>query len=125
MAGPAGAPTALVAEDDPLLLRLLSEAFAELGFRVHAARDGWEALAWAEREPPDLVLTDYDMPQLDGLALCRRLHARPPTRSVPLVLISGMLREAMPELACADAFLPKPFSLDELEATVEQVLGRA
>lgn len=117
--------TVLVAEDDVLLLRLLHEAFTELGFRVRAARDGQEALAWAEREPPDLVLTDYDMPRLDGLALCRWLQTRPATRGVPLVLVSGVIAEGTPELACADAFLAKPFSLEELEEAVARALGQA
>ena len=116
--------TVLVAEDDALLRDLLHDVLVEQGFRVRTARDGAEAYAATSRTSIDLVLADLDMPYVDGLKLCRLLHRRVATRDVPLVLMSGMIGAGTALPAPADAFLAKPFTLDELDATVREVLRR-
>lgn len=122
MATSGGATSVIVAEDAPLILALLRAVFADRGFLVRTARDGAEALALAEADAPALVVADVEMPHVDGAALCRRLRESAATRSVPIVLISGVVEESAPGLERADAFLAKPFTLDELDATVERVL---
>ena len=116
--------TVLVAEDDSLLRDLLHDVLVEQGFRVQTARDGVEAYAATSRTRVDLVLADLDMPYVDGLTLCRLLHRREATRDVPLVLMSGMIGAESTLPDPADAFLAKPFSLEELDATVRGVLRR-
>jgi signal transduction histidine kinase/CheY-like chemotaxis protein len=96
--------------------RLLSERW-----RVEAVRDGAEALDAALRAPPDLVLTDVMMPNLDGFGLLRALRADDRTRAVPVVMLSARAGEESRVEgleAGVDDYLPKPFSARELIARV-------
>lgn len=117
-----GAPSArvLVAEDSAemraYLIRLLRPAY-----EVEAALSGEGALAAARARPPDIVLSDVMMAQMDGLALVRALRADPATREIPIILISasggeGATIDALG--AGADDYLVKPFSARELRARV-------
>ncbi|GBD43419.1 Signal transduction histidine-protein kinase BarA [bacterium HR40] len=88
----AGPPlTILVADDNPVNLRLLSVMLGRLGHRVLEASDGQEALALFEREPVDLVLLDVQMPVLDGLATVARIRAHPdPAKAAtPVVAVTA------------------------------------
>lgn len=116
-------PTVLLAEDDHLERSTVADALAAMGLRVRAARDGAEALDIATTEPVDLVLADLDLPHLDGMTLCRVLASWPRTRDVPRLVASGALSAWEPTPPCADAFLPKPFSLEELEAAITRALS--
>ncbi len=116
MAGPR--PRVLVADDDPALRDLVAQALEDDGFAVRRARDGVEALAAAERDPPDLVISDVQMPRLDGLELAARLAAR----GVPVLLLSAVVHPA-PRRGLA--WLAKPFDLDELLAVVRRALARS
>ncbi|MEO8178416.1 MAG: response regulator, partial [Deltaproteobacteria bacterium] len=91
---PASAPVPLqgrrliVADDDPAVRTLLSNAFAELGATVLPARDGAEALDLAERHWPDALVSDTLMPQLDGFELCRRLRQDIALSDLPVLLVA-------------------------------------
>jgi len=90
-------------------------------YQVTAVRDGAAALAAARADPPDLVLSDVMMPELDGFGLLRALRADPDTRTVPVILLSARAgEEASVEglAAGADDYLVKPFSARELLARV-------
>jgi len=93
-ARPAIAPVPLhgrrlvVADDDPAVRTLLSNAFAELGATVLPARDGAEALDLAERHWPDALVSDTLMPQLDGFELCRRLRQDIALSDLPVLLVA-------------------------------------
>jgi signal transduction histidine kinase len=107
----------LVVEDSPTQaqrVRLLLEAH---GYRVELASNGREALALVELAPPDLVISDVTMPEMDGYALCRALKSREATRRVPVVLLTER-RSAADILEGlehgADNFIPKPFEDDYL-----------
>lgn len=97
--------------------RLLSQQY-----QVEAVTDGAAALAAAQHAPPDLVLTDVMMPELDGFELLRALRADPHTREIPIILLSARAgEEARVEglEAGADDYLTKPFSARELLTHVD------
>lgn len=96
------------------------------GYRTASAADGLEALDVAECEQPDVILTDYAMPHLDGAGFCRAYRER--GGAAPIVLITAALRVTTDEArtaaeACgAAAFIEKPFTLDALLETISRVL---
>ena len=73
----------LVADDETHILHVVSLKLRNAGFNVLTARDGQEALELAQSEHPDLIITDYHMPQLSGLELCQRLKQDPRTSASP------------------------------------------
>jgi signal transduction histidine kinase/CheY-like chemotaxis protein len=131
LAAPAGSPTAsarrvLVADDNADLLGYLTRVLGA-HWRVEAVADGDAALAAAQREPPDVVVSDVMMPGLDGFALLRALRAGERTRRIPVILLSARAGEEarVDGLdAGADDYLVKPFSALELVARVQSQLAR-
>lgn len=89
--------TVLVVEDDRELRTLMVLLVAATGARVSAAPDGGRGLTLFRQLRPDLVITDIGLPQLDGLALCRRIRAEEGGRPTPIIIFSG--RERDPEIA--------------------------
>jgi CheY-like chemotaxis protein len=112
--------TILVVDDHRAVLDLLSAALQDEGYRVVRASDGVEALACMEREAPDLVVTDFRMPRMNGVELVARLRAYQ-TLPVPIILMSAVdpLPIALPHRT---AVLPKPFTLDALLALMGDLL---
>lgn len=118
----------LVVDDDPTIRQLLLGFLADVGFRATAVEDGASALAAIRQEPPDLILLDVNLPDMDGLAVCRELRASPFLAHIPVVMMTAgqdpVLRsEAMRTVA--DDFVDKPFDLNELEARLVMNLRRA
>jgi len=111
-------PSVLIVDDDPFIRKLVATTLEDVaGFELAEAGDGAEAVAVASREPPEMVFLDIDMPELDGLEVCRRLRAAPETASATIVILTaaaGDAAEREAELAGADLFLTKPFSPLEL-----------
>jgi DNA-binding NtrC family response regulator len=116
----------LVVDDEASVRFLLRELLGELGHDVLEAEGGLEALAMLERgelADVELVLTDYAMPDLDGLTLLSRLRARTPELAVVLLTARGSERLAVQAIRRgAFDYVPKPFELDELEAIVTRAL---
>jgi len=119
----------LVADDDDIIRLLLSSALTKLGHNVHQATDGREAWeAWHSGQFP-LVISDWMMPDLDGLEFCRRIRAERRADYTYIVLLTSRAGkanylEAMS--AGADDFITKPFEKDALAARVrvaERILG--
>ena len=111
-------------EDDETIAAALAERLRSEGFAVSVAADGLVALEIDQRDRPDLVLLDLMLPGLDGLEVCRRLHAR---RDVPVIMLSarGEETDVLVGLGLgADDYLTKPFSLREVVARVRTVLRR-
>jgi len=110
----------LVAEDDPTLRSLLQRIVAGAGFQVKAAADGLEALELAEREQPEIIVTDWMMPGLEGVELCRRIRRCAPGRPYTYIIILSV-RDQKDDIsegltAGADDYVVKPFDPVELEA---------
>ena len=104
----------LVVDDDVGVCTVIRAALEDEGFMVRAAT-GPRALTIARRDPPDLILLDLTMPQLDGRAVRRELLADPHTAEVPCVLMSA--EEEGPRAARdlhTQGYLSKPFDLDRL-----------
>ena len=103
--------TVLVVDDDPATLRLVRKIIFAAGYRVLAANDGREALDCILTQCPDMLVTDWDMPGLDGLQLCRKLRQHPTPFYVYVLLLTAKSRpeEMVKGLdAGADDFVGKP-----------------
>jgi DNA-binding response OmpR family regulator len=114
----------LVVDDDGDARELFAAALKQAGYAVDLASDGTEALAQAKAVRPDLVLTDLQMPGINGIDLIRYLHAIDET--LPVVLTTG--RETRDLCTAADSYgavacLPKPVNLDELLWAIERALA--
>ena len=108
--------TALVVDDNPGMLKFASAMLSRLGFAVRTAGEGVEALFELCQSPSRLVLTDYEMPAINGYQLGRRIKAQLPDTRV--VIMTGRERTAVAELMRdknIDGWLFKPFGADELE----------
>jgi len=119
-----GASSILLVEDDQDLRDLLAEFLAAYGHEVRQARDGIEALRELDVRFPQLVISDLDMPVLDGAALIHRMFVEDLGReNVPVILMSGNTQ--LPQIAEAAGTryaIAKPFSIEELDALMERAL---
>jgi CheY-like chemotaxis protein len=114
----------LIAEDDPVLRAVAGGVLRAEGFLVEEAEDGQAGLEAFLHERPDLVLTDFDMPRMDGLALIRAIRQAAADDPVPIIMFTGggrtgLLQESLD--AGAIEFLTKPFSPDELRCRVKAI----
>lgn len=111
-AAPAGRARLLVVDDQPINIRALHEVFSA-DHDVFMATSGEQALAFCRETPPDLVLLDVVMPQMDGLEVCRALKLDPETASIPVIFVTS-LDDPQGEAACWDAggvdFITKPIN---------------
>lgn len=124
---PPVAPTVLLVEDDPVILRLLEVNFELEGYRVFVAHDGAEGLDAVRAERPDVVISDIMMPNVSGIELLETLKADPATASIPVILLSakaqtGDLKAGMD--AGADDYVTKPFEPLDLIDRVNALLPR-
>lgn len=118
-------PTVLLIDDDPTLLDALTLAFEDAGYRVELAHDGREGLQRVVDRMPDAVVSDVNMPGLDGFSLCRKL--REAGNAVPVLLLTARNHEIDEALGLelgADDYLSKPFSTRLLLARVAALLRR-
>lgn len=122
---PAEARRILVVEDDPETRRFYTDALARGGFDVDQAHNGFQALEKALASPPDLMLMDIAVPGIDGIELCRRLRAAEPTRTVPILAITGYGDRRYPARvidAGANHVLIKPCDPDHLVDEARRLL---
>jgi DNA-binding response OmpR family regulator len=116
--------TVLIIEDEHELATLLRRQLEGDGHQALVAHDGQTGLMLAQQARPDLVILDWMLPGLDGLAVCRRLRERSP---VAILMLTARSEEADRVLGLevgADDYLTKPFSLRELLARVRAILRR-
>jgi two-component system KDP operon response regulator KdpE len=115
----------LVVDDDRQLLRALHITLTARGYEVTVATDARQALATASRTPPDLVILDLGLPDLDGVAVAEALRG---WTTVPIIVLSARDAEAAKVNALdagADDYVTKPFGMNELLARVRAALRRA
>ncbi|HEV7427014.1 MAG TPA: response regulator [Thermoanaerobaculia bacterium] len=118
----------LVVEDQPTELKLAVQVLSAAGFEVDEAVAAHGALAAIEADPPDIILLDLSLPDVDGLTLARKLKANPATRGILIVAVTSYpegfpMHEAL--AAGCDAYLPKPVSTRTLPKTLAEVMGNA
>ncbi|MEM8811391.1 MAG: phosphate regulon transcriptional regulator PhoB [Pseudomonadota bacterium] len=117
----------IVEDEEPLCLLLRYNLEAE-GYAVDTCMRGDEAEIRLEEHLPDLLVLDWMLPGLSGIELCRRLRARPQTKTLPIVMLTarGEESERIRGLSTgADDYVVKPFSVPELMARVRAILRRA
>ncbi len=115
----------LVVDDEAQITRVLKTTLSARGYGIRTAADGRQALAEMKHWPPDLVITDLRMPNMDGLELCRRIRA---DSRVPIIVLSVKGEEPIKVEALdagADDYITKPFNVNELLARVRAALRRA
>jgi DNA-binding response OmpR family regulator len=118
----------IVVDDDARYREAAAEPFRSRGDTVVTTADGLEALASCLKEPPDVVLSDVQMPRMDGWQLLRLIRARPSLASVPVVFLTSLGGEAERLLGYqlgVDAYIPKPYQPEELLMRVHQIVRRA
>ena len=116
--------TVLVVDDDPHIREVVSFALRKEGYTTQEAGDGKQALRVFEAQPPDLIVLDIMMPELDGTELCRQVRK---VSSVPIVFLTSKDEEIDRIVGLeigADDYVSKPFSPRELVARVKAVLRR-
>ncbi len=116
--------TILVVEDEPKIVRLARDYLERSGFRVVTAADGNSAIDAAQRERPDLVVLDLNLPGRDGLDVCRAIRRE---SEVPIIMLTARVDEADRLIGLelgADDYITKPFSPRELVARTRAVLRR-
>jgi DNA-binding response OmpR family regulator/Tfp pilus assembly protein PilZ len=122
-------PLSIMIVDDDLGYRTLAaQPFRARGDQVRAVPDGFEALAQCLKEPPDVIVSDVQMPRMDGWQLLRLCRARPSLSSVPFVFLTtlgGEQERLRGYQLGVDDYVAKPFTVEELQARVDRVVSRA
>ncbi len=120
-------PTILVVEDEPAIRELLAVNLADAGYDVRTAEDAESARRMLDGELPDLVLLDWMLPGLSGLAFAKQLRSDARTRELPIIMVTARGDEADRVAgleAWVDDYVTKPFSPRELKARIKAVLRR-
>jgi DNA-binding response OmpR family regulator len=122
------AMTILVAEDDRDIADLIAHYLRKQGWTPHIATSGDDALAYARRQPVDLVILDVMLPGLSGLEVCRVLRGDKATEAIPIIMVTARAEETDRIVGLeigADDYLSKPFSPNELVARVRALMRRS
>ncbi len=117
----------LIAEDERDIRELVSFSLQFGGFSVVQAANGAEAVEYAEKELPDLILMDVRMPKMTGYEACRQMKTMETLRDIPVVFLSAKGQESEIQTGMevgAEEYILKPFAPDELVKQVQAVLDR-
>jgi adenylate cyclase len=116
----------LVVDDSQLACNLVEQGLSLLGYEVHSAQDPFAALEQVDGLKPNIVLTDLDMPGIDGAELCRRLK-NGPSKAIPVIILTANDHDAQRVSglrAGADDYVNKGASMEELAARIDSVVRR-
>lgn len=119
-------PTILAVDDSASMRQMVAFTLKGAGFGVIEAVDGVDALAKAKGSKVDLVLTDVNMPRMDGISLIKELRTLPNYKFTPILMLtteSGSDKKGEGKSAGATGWIVKPFNPDQLLATIKKVLG--
>ena len=125
ISGTAKGQLVLLVDDEQSMLKVLERRLASWGYRVLLADNGVEALRLAKEQRPDLILLDVMMPEMDGFDVCRRLHAVPETKRIPVILVTVKATQLSPEVVHSSGALKvigKPYESEELKEAVRAAL---
>lgn len=119
----------LCVEDEPEMIDLMRLILGRRGFEVKGANGGVEGLRMIREEPPDLILLDLMMPDMDGWEVYQQLKADEYTRNIPVIVVTAKAQSIDKVLglhiAKVDDYIAKPFSPQELLNSVEKVLQKS
>lgn len=118
----------LVADDEPHILHIVSLKLCNAGYNVITARDGREAFDLVIAERPSLLITDFHMPELNGLELCRKMRADSSIPAIPVIMLTARgynLEQSDMTESGIQLMISKPFSPRRLLTTVTEVLQQA
>jgi two-component system response regulator VicR len=117
----------LCIEDEPEMIDLIRLILGRRGFQVEGADGGKEGIEKIHNSPPDLVLLDLMMPDMDGWEVYQQMKAEEPTKNIPVIVVTAKAQSIDKVLglhiAKVDDYIAKPFSPQELLNSVEKVLG--
>jgi CheY-like chemotaxis protein len=114
----------LIADDEPQILNLLCQAVYLLGWTCDTAKNGREAIRIMERMPPDLVISDVNMPFVRGVDVVRHMKDNPHLAQIPTILMSSPDVEAEAISSGCTKFIPKPFNIVELTRLLPAVASK-
>jgi DNA-binding response OmpR family regulator len=118
----------VIIEDEADIVGLVTHSREKEGYRVTAVRDGAQGLRQLKTDPPDLLILDIMLPEMDGLEICRRVRADSATAALPIIMLTAKGEETDRVVGLemgADDYLTKPFSPKELVARVKALFRRA
>ena len=118
----------LLAEDDPDIQLVARLSLRRAGFTVTVVGNGKEALQTIRQQPPDVVLLDWMMPELDGLETCRQLKADPATAKIPVIFLTAKSQEAEIQRGLslgASGYVTKPFDALTLGQQVKEIVEKS
>jgi two-component system, OmpR family, alkaline phosphatase synthesis response regulator PhoP len=118
----------LVVEDDPDIAHLVAHYLEKAGFSAELLANGRDALSAIAVRPPDVIVLDLMLPQVDGLEICRVVRGNAATAAVPIIMLTARAEESDRIVGLeigADDYLAKPFSPNELVARVRALIRRA
>ena len=119
-------PLILAVDDSPSMRKMVSFTLTGAGYQVVEAVDGQDAYEKAQAQSFDLILTDQNMPRLDGLGLTRKLRDHPQFKSTPILMLTTESSDLMKQAgraAGATGWLVKPFDPQKLTEVVKKVIG--
>lgn len=116
-------PHVLLVEDEPGTLTTVALLLEMSGFRVTQASNGERALQQLARERPDIVLTDFMMPHVNGLELIKAMRAQPALAAVPVILTSAALPADIEPSKVAQGFITKPYRIEAVIELIESILA--
>ncbi|MDB5454493.1 MAG: hypothetical protein JWP92_78 [Caulobacter sp.] len=118
----------LVVDDQLTMRALIRNALQQIGFKdIREAPDGEEALKLMLAKPANLVVSDFNMPRMDGLALLRAVRAHPPIRQTAFIMLTGRADRELVQRAVqfgVNNYCVKPFTVQGLRDKIEQVFGQ-
>jgi two-component system phosphate regulon response regulator PhoB len=117
----------LIVDDDPDIQRLVSYNISQSGFLVTTASSGRTALEAVHRHPPDLIILDLMLPDIDGMEVCRALRQREDSRRIPIIMLTARSEEIDRVVGFelgADDYVMKPFSPRELVLRIKSIFRR-
>lgn len=118
----------LLIDDEGDILRVVTSRLKKAGYEVVTAKNGLEGLRKIESENPDLVVTDFNIPKMNGNELIRHFKSNPKYKHIPVIVFSAYLHTLVlegkktPDVP-ADALVPKPFQPNDLIGTIKTLLN--